>query len=84
VDAIEVRLDDRLIAGRTDAMAERRVTVLADVRLDANPVVLLVADLLAVHAGGQNTFEMFYSILNAYDAFRDDQPGLEFIRIERF
>jgi len=82
-DAIQVWLDELVVAGRADTMTERRSTTFADVRLDAYPLVLLVADLFAVHAGRQNTFEMFHSVLNADDTFRDDQSGLEFIRIQR-
>ena len=62
-------------------MTERRLASLADVILDADPLVALITDFFAVHAGGKNAFEMSESGLQTDDAFGDQEAGPQFIGI---
>src|ERR1700736_5496926 len=52
--------DDGLVAAGTDAVAELHVRVLADVLFDLLPVVLIVADALAVAADRQEAVQLLH------------------------
>ena len=55
---------------RADAMTEFRMAPFGDVLLDPHPDLLFVANLLAIHAGGQDPLEPLHAILE-----RDDTLG---------
>jgi len=58
--SLELRFDDILKTGRTDVVAEHRVRMVRDVGFDRLPVVLIVADALAVHADRQYFLQLLH------------------------
>ena len=50
---LELRFEDRAVAVGTDAVAQLRLGVMGNVGLDSLPVILIVANALAVHANRQ-------------------------------
>src|SRR5205085_921758 len=55
---LDLRLDDARVAARTDAVAELGVGVGREVVLELHPVVLIVADALAVTAHRQQPLQL--------------------------
>ena len=62
-------------------MTERGFGALSDVVFDTHPEILLIADFLAIHAGGEDSFEPFDSNLQTDDALSDHDAGRKHLGI---
>ena len=51
------------IAVRTDAMTERSIAALTDITFDTYPRLVLISNLLAVNARGQDSFKRLHAVL---------------------
>ena len=65
-------------------MTELRIAAIGDVFLDTDPDLVLVPDVLAVHAGGQDPFEPLHAILQRDDTLGHVQLGAQLVRVEGF
>src|SRR5262249_9820808 len=57
-ERLDLRLDDSAVTARTDAVAELCVGMCGQVVFDLGPVIVIVADALAVTANGQQTLQL--------------------------
>jgi hypothetical protein len=60
-----------------------RVAPLADIAFNGLPGVLVVADLLAIGAYGQEAFQQRHLCTQGEDPFRDDEARRQFVHIHR-
>src|SRR5205823_4488785 len=67
---------------RADPVREHRVRPLRHVLLDGHPLVVVLADVLAVGANGEQSLQLLHLRLEPEDAFRDAQARAQLLRVD--
>jgi hypothetical protein len=67
---------------RTHAMRKGGVRLFRNVYFNSLPGIVIRPDSFAVRADRKESFELFHFILQAQYAFRNTQPGIQFVDIK--
>src|SRR6266446_2179561 len=83
VEGLNLRYGDLFITVGTNSVAEVGAGVLVDVLLDDLPVIVIVADFIAVHTNWQELFQLPHLRRKSDDALRHPQPDFQFLTVQR-